>query len=75
MTIQVGQRVQTPLGFATVLGFESFYDQGRRASLVSTENGGRVLCRLDDPNMWHGATELHPDPYMFRSDLSELGEN
>ena len=75
--LTVGMRVQTPLGLATIIGFERF-GRGRPghwdyvpSDLVQHDNGGRVACKLDEPERWsfsaQGAT-----PYIFRSQLSGL---
>lgn len=76
-TLQKGQRVQTPLGAGTVVGFERFTPGGFSAPLSDTDNEGstsRVVVQLDRPENWLGTSPEHPDPYMYRSQLSELKE-
>lgn len=76
----VGQRVQTPLGLATILGFERF-GKGLPgdwnyvpSDLVNYDNGGRVAVTLDEPDRWlfskQGAI-----PYIFRSQLAGVNES
>ena len=73
MTFHKGQRVQTPLGAATIIGFEHF-DHGNESKPISdTDTGGRAIVRLDKPENWK-PTVLTPNPYMFRSQLGELHE-
>lgn len=67
----VGQRVHTPKGDATVVGFESFTPKGACNPITAFDYGNRVIVRLDHPENWK-PTLLTPDPYMFRSDLKEI---
>lgn len=70
----VGQRVQTPLGLATILGFEEFDSKGSSKPLrVEYDSGGRVCCKLDEPDNWFGSKQ-GMDPYIFRSQLAECNE-
>lgn len=70
------QRVMTPLGPGTVIGFEGFINNGMNGVVYDTEAGiptCRVVVRLDDPSAWLFHKPEDPkDPYMFRSDLTEL---
>ena len=77
--LRVSQRIMTPLGAATIIGFEEFGIgiQGDHnyvpSCLVFIDNGGRVCAMLDEPDNWlfskKGAT-----PYFFRSQCGELTE-
>ncbi len=75
MTFHVNQRVQTPLGPGTILGFENFNSKGSSNPDMDTDpnNGFRVHVRLDEPKNWL-APPGQPDPYMNRSELQELKE-
>lgn len=71
-----GQRVQTPLGAGTVLGFERFTLNGFSAPNSDTDIEGstsRVVVQLDHPENW-ACHPLCPHPYMLRSELTELKE-
>lgn len=72
-TLTVGSRVMTPLGAATVLGFETFNAKGFSAPLSNTDNGGRVAVTLDEPDNWL-FSKKGAIPYIFRSQLTELNE-
>lgn len=73
--ITKGQRVQTPLGVGTVLGFETFTANGMKAYLSDTdqENNSRVAIQLDRPENWAGYPQHNP-PYFIRSEISEIKE-
>lgn len=75
MLLLKGQRVQTVLGPGTILGFETFKADGWPKPLqdIDPENGYRVCIQLDDPTAWM-ATAMFPNPYISRSQLSELKE-
>jgi hypothetical protein len=73
-TSNKGQRVQTPLGPGTILGFESFNARGFSNPLSDSDTGGRAQVQLDTPGNWLAATEAQPHPYMFRSQLQEINE-
>ena len=75
MPLLKGQRVQTVLGPGTILGFETFKADGWPEPLqdIDPKNGYRVCIHLDDPTSWI-ATAMTPNPYIYRSQLSELKE-
>ena len=75
-----GQRVMTPLGAATVLGFEQFGSgiQGDRnyvpSSIIDTDNSGRVAVTLDEPDNWL-FSKKGAIPYIFRSQIQDINES
>ena len=71
-TLFVGQRVQSKLGPATIIGFEHF-DDGKTSLIVDTETAHRIQVRLDTPENWL-LHETGGNPFMWRSDLGELNE-
>lgn len=76
MLLHHQQRVQTPLGPGTVLGFERFTPAGTSAPLSLTDVEGstsRVAVQLDDPTRW-ACHKLSIDPYFFRCDLQPLDD-
>ena len=77
--LAVGMRLETPLGPATILGFERF---GRglpgdrdyvQQGMVAEDNRGRVAVKLDNPDNWLGS-KRGLIPYMFRSQCGTLIE-
>lgn len=68
--MHIGQRVQTPLGLGTILGFEHFKNGYEALPISPTNTGGRAIVQLDNPENW-ACTKLTPNSYMFRSQLSE----
>lgn len=74
--MEKGQRVRTPLGPATILGFETFNLDGMKSTVIDTDlyPDSRVLVQLDEPKkyMWWKTTQ--PNPYMYRSELFTLKE-
>lgn len=73
--LRKGQRVNTVLGYGTVLGFETFHANGYSAEPMEKDRSpnGRVIVQLDQPDRWIGATEEFPHPYMYRSDFIHSG--
>lgn len=67
--LEVGMRVQTPLGLATIVGFEWFNERGFSRPLASHDTGGRIAVQLDEPDNWL-FSKSGAIPYMFRSDLA-----
>ncbi|MCY1291171.1 hypothetical protein D9M69_451990 [compost metagenome] len=75
---QKGQRVVTPLGLGTVVGFEVFPD-GKAAEVVDVDAGDgyypcRVVVALDDPEAWIGRTDEFPHPFFFRKEVEHVPE-
>ena len=71
MIFTTDQRVNTPRGKATIIGFEAFDTKGKSLAIQPVDCGGRVVVRLDQPENWK-ATELTPNPYMGRRELSAI---
>lgn len=67
-----GDRVSTPHGLGTVEAFESFDDKGRNTEPSTTDNGRRVIVRLDDPSAWIGATITDTPPHYFREEVAPI---
>ena len=70
-TYKAGDRVTTPLGAGTVEAFERFDDKGMSLEPSNTDQGGRVVVKLDDPTQW-AAHATHGNPYMFRSEIQHI---
>ena len=70
-TYKVGERVTTPLGAGTVVSFEHFDDEGMSLEPSNTDQGRRVVVKLDDPTRW-AAHATHGNPYMFRSEIQPI---
>lgn len=70
-----GQRVHTPHGPGTVLGFERFGSDGHTAPMSETDVEGsscRVIVQLDEPGNWRGSAKGHP-PHYFRCEINPFG--
>lgn len=73
--MHVQQRVLTPLGLGTVVGFERFSPQGGsiEPSVVDVPNSSaRVIVKLDHASRWVGGTSEFPHPYCFRKDAKPV---
>lgn len=66
----------TSLGPGTVLGFERFSANGNslKPEEIDTYLLSRVVIQLDDPSKW-ACTQLTPNPYFTREEISELKES
>lgn len=69
-----GQRVQTQMGPATIVGFERFdASTGRSLELGTedTDSNARVCVQLDDAKQWAGGV-AGDKPYIRRKELVVL---
>lgn len=61
----VGQRVLTPYGEGTVLGFEAFGDDGMSIDHCQVDNGvSRIVVQLDRPEDFAGG--VYGNPFFTR---------
>lgn len=68
-----GQRMRTPYGPATIVGFERFGPDGKSLELATedTNSESRVCVELDQENAWANG-EWGNKPYIYRSELVNL---
>ena len=77
MNLKVGQRVQTKMGWGTVLGFEIFINNGCNSGISFEEkpedevDNRRFILELDNPLRWGLASEAQAHPYMSYSDITK----
>ena len=69
-THTTGQRVLTPHGAGTVQGFESFDLDGKTRTPSTTDNGGRVIVALDNPENWAGSKITTTPPHYYRGEVT-----
>jgi hypothetical protein len=67
--LMIGQRVNTVLGWSTVMSFEVF-DEAVHTS-YEDPGAGRVEVALDDPSRW---AFKNANPYMYRRDILQIWE-
>lgn len=66
-----GQRMRTPYGPATIVGFEQFDgDTGRSKPMSDDDTGGRCIMKLDDEKNWLNG-ELG-NPFISRTEMVNL---
>ena len=75
--LKIGQRVSTKLGDGEVLGFEIFFDNGRKSAISYSSfpegqvDTRRILVKLDNPSNWILSSEKQLHPYMMYLDIKE----
>ena len=70
--MKLGDRINTKLGWGTVVGFENINVRANKCSIQSTpdDEGGRVVVALDDQSKWPWGRDFDQyHPYMCASDL------
>lgn len=65
------QRVMTPMGPATVLGFEAFTPEGSTDTPSDFDTGRRIIVALDDPEKWVFSSQ-GLNPHMFRHEVEAI---
>jgi hypothetical protein len=65
------QKVQTPHGKGSIVGFEKFNTKGFSDHHSDTDIGGRIIVKLEQPHTWK-PTAMTPDPYYFRREVEAL---
>jgi len=70
--MRMNDRVKTPHGPGTVIGFECFTEEGKYAGTtrVPSNPSSRVVVELDQPENWAG--HAHGYPHYWRSELKKV---
>ena len=74
-SLRLGDRVETVLGIATIVAFEttlSKYVLKLSSSPISADWYIRIVVALDEPKNWILASEKNPHPYMYESDIMRI---
>lgn len=68
-----GQRVRTPYGAASIVGFERFGPDGRSQELAEEDTNpeSRICVELDSESAWANGAWGN-QPYLYRSEVVNL---